>query len=230
MEQNHKYLDLIIKLGILTAIIWFAFFKYEGNKIPQQYWQDKHFKTDTINIPIDYSKIKVPEFRYGVLPKIVLNYIDSSHQHIHVHGNDSLLTVIDSLKHRITKINAEYLKIYPKAAKILYGQFSGDSIRLDLLAIDGKVRSQIYLTNYLGFKYQYLSETNEFRAQKIKIDNPLRKELYVWGGYDLLVGKPQLGTDYSIYKGNLRLRALGSVYVSDKPQPSLGIGIGYKIK
>src|SRR5688500_4751238 len=103
-----------------------------------EYWEKNNFRTDTIIVDFDYSKIPSPVYQYTVPPATVHVFNPTTQPaHVIVVRDSSLFRVIDSLKNEITEIHENYLKLYPKAPKILYGAFSGDSLRLDLLDITG---------------------------------------------------------------------------------------------
>jgi len=230
MESFHKWAQSIMCLAILALVSWFIF-KPQSTQIPTalEYWQKRGFKTDTTIIKLDY-KIPNPIFKFTVPPAQVYSYntpVPITGISIKLH--DSLIQVIDSLHKHITTINSKYLKQFPNENKILYGAFTGDSLRLDLLHTDGGIRSDRYGVNYSKFKYQYLNGI--LHADPIKSDKGKNysTQLYGYGGYDFL-GKPILGADYNLFKNNWRLKGNSFITIDKNPSLSLQGTIGYRIK
>jgi hypothetical protein len=220
-------------LLVIVVIVMFWLDRKDQDIVQKEYWENPNFRTDSTEVYIDYDKIPKPEFPNYVPPVYVINYIDSTKNlnNVHLVMNDSLLTVIDSLSMSITQISQAYFKRYPNASKIIYAEFSRDTIRLDLLGIDGAFRQNTFGVNYDRFDYQL--RDNEFRASEKPAG--AGQPNYVWGiygfaGYDIKLGSPILGADYSIYKGRLRLRTESYITLSSDTQLYFNANLGYKIK
>lgn len=227
MDKILKWLPTVL---VLAAII----FVYLAGRRDQrkteellQYWQKKGFKTDTVYVDVDYSKIPKPIFKYEVPPQKVYTYPQEQVNHIKVILSDSLIQIIDSLENRITQLSVDYLKLYPSASKLIYAQFSLDSLNLDLLSIDGRLRSHVYPWDLTQFRYQWVD--GEMRAEKVS-RKITRAELYGSGGYDLAFKAPILGIDYSVYRGSFRFRASSHLSIERNPEFSASGTIGLKIK
>jgi len=197
-----------------------------------EYWENKNFKTDSITLDIDYSKIPKPTYDYKVPPAKVYNYTNTIIKNVSVTVNDSLISVIDSLTGKIDSISLEYLKISPNSAKLLYGEFTLDTIKLDLLNISGNTQTIVYPVNYSRFSYQY--QNNEFRANKNSQLSPksfsLSPVFYLLGGYSLLQTSPYVGLEITTNPlSRLRIHTTSFVLIRQSPYFNLNIGVGYRL-
>ncbi len=223
------WLNLLLTLTILVALyfLWIDAHERDGllKRDLKQYWQVKGFKTDTIKVEIDYTKLPKPKFEFVVPPAEVITFKPTNFDGRTVKLRDSLLTVIDSLENHIYTINTLFLKIEPTASKLLYAEFKFDSIRLDLLSTQGRVYSSRVATDYANFQYQF--QDGEFRASAVKPRSKnLHALLYSYVGYGT---KPIIGADYFLYKNKWRLGADARLYISEQPLFYLTGTIGYKL-
>jgi hypothetical protein len=225
----------IIQVVIVALVVYGLFFKKDTSLDEvKEYWENKEFKTDTVNLQIDYTKIKMPEFKYDVPPAKVYNYYSKDStvlSHTSLVMDDSLLTVIDSLQKNITKISIDYLKLYPNASKIIYGAFTNDSVRFDLLAITGVTSSISYGVNYERYRYQYIE--GSFKADPITStvqEKKLRTMTYGFLGYDVNRSTPLVGIDYSLFWRKFRVQAGTSITLDNTPTFIINGNIGFKIK
>jgi len=233
MENLRKWGSLIVQIAIIGLIIFFYLDRKDQDAKAKEYWENPNFKTDSTTVFVDYSKLPTPEYENYVPPRYVINYIDStkSYQSREVVMDDSLLSVIDSLNGEITKISLAFLQQHPDASKLIYGEFSGDSLRLDLLGIDGSIRQNSFGVNYDRFRYQF--REGNFRADELpkKVGHASYvSNLYGHTGYNFQLSSPILGLDYSISKGRFRLRGDASFTLSNDTQFILKTDIGYKLK
>jgi hypothetical protein len=218
-------------LSVAIAItLWLLFQKQDAfQKESREYWEDKGFTTDTLKVQYQYilpapSKKEVP-------PLKVIQYTDPPAKEYHYKTivlNDSLLKVIDSLEKEIIVINERYLKIFPKAHKLIHGKFSGDSLRLDVLDIEGHLSTIIYGVNYDRFTYQW--RDNELKADPLRGNTRINSSLYGYGGYDVTLSSFVLGGDYSVYRNNWRLKANIFGTIEKTPQASVQVNLGYRIR
>lgn len=216
-----------IVLLILIGLIYLDFRKKD--EAIKEYWENKSFKTDSIKVSIDYTKLKTPTFNYTVPPVKVITY-QAEAPKVSINLNDSLLYVIDSLKNHIYAINTLYIKLYPDAPKLLYAQFTADSIRLDLLSTKGRVYSSRVAVNYAEFQYQY--KDDNYKAEAFRKNAPkegLHGLLFGYAGYGLVSRAPAIGADYSIYFKSFRFRADSYVTIEEKPSFNVLGSIGYKL-
>lgn len=223
------YFEIAWKLAIVGLLVYFFFF-YMPDRIKQdrEYWEHTNFKTDTVYYRISYDSMPRPIFKYVVPPKLVINYIDSTRvEHIHIDMSDSLIKVTDSLKNEITRITTRYLKLYPKAPKLIYGEFQKDSMRLDFLNISGRISTELYPLNYNKFNYQY-TETG-LRADPLK-QPKVNYDWYVFGGFDLAQANALVSTEYSLHRGNYKLQGFTNVYITKEPRLFLGAKLGYRLR
>jgi hypothetical protein len=228
-------IQTLLLIGILALLAYVVFFMPDNTDTLLEYWENKDFKTDTVIYEVDYTKLPKPEYKNYVPPAVVINYIDSTkviENTRYVQADDSLIQVIDSLTDEITKISLAYLKLYPSAPKFIYGEFTGDSLRFDLLAIGGQISSHRYGVNYQRYSYQWSSEDGlkAGDAYKPSFSDILKKSaLYGNAGYSLSIGKPYISLDYNIYLKKLRFQADGFLSVEQEPQFIFNLGAGYKI-
>lgn len=226
MENFRKWLQLILIVGIIAFLIWFYFDRKDQDKVTQEYWENPNFKTDSIKVDVDYTKLPTPVYKNYVPPKIVVEYTPPD-IHTSISLNDSLITVIDSLKKELYTINALYLKLYPTASKLIYGEFNRDSIRLDLLGINGEVTTNYWGTNYQRFTYQY--RDGQLRAESVPAldERKYFTEVYGYAGYSL--GGPTLGADAALYKAKWRLGANAFMTIRQQPTFNLQGTVGYRL-
>ena len=227
----------VIMLVLAGLLAYSVFFKPDNTNELKEYWESKSFKTDTVEVKVDYSQLPKPIYKNYVPPAVVVNYVDSTktinnHKQVIV-SNDSLLQVIDSLQNEITEISLDYIRRYPSSPKLIYGEYSGDTARFDLLEIDGQIRTYKYGVNYTRFGYQWLSSA-DFRAHTITrttFSELLEKStLYGNAGYSFTLAKPFISMDYSLYKRRYRLDFDTRMTLENSPVFRFDVGLGYKIK
>lgn len=228
-----KHINILL-LALMGLLIWGLFFKTDPTiEQIKEYWESSDFKTDTLIMEVDYTKLPIPQFKYKVPPVIVRNYYQKDStiiNNIHLVSNDSLLTVIDSLKMKITEISVDFIKLYPDASKLIYAEFTSDSITLDLLQTSGNIQGLTIGTNYNRFTYQY--RDGAFRAEPVEYKRPNKFESATYGfvGYDILARAPLIGADHSIHWRKWRLQANIAGSIETTPQWILIGNLGYKIK
>jgi hypothetical protein len=140
------------------------------------------------------------------------------------------LQVIDSLTNTITNISSLFLKLYPTNPKLIYGEFNMDSLRLDILNIDGKIYSERYANNYSKFKYQWQDGKLKANPIKPKFGRNWSHAAYAYLGYDITKATPSLGADYSIKYRKVRLAAESWVTIQNTPQFTARATIGVRFK
>lgn len=233
MDNFIKLLQTIIIIIILGLLLWFIFFKAPKREQElRQYWEAKDFKTDTVHVDVDYTKLPRPEYKNYVPPAVVVEYkAPAINNQISVNLDDSLIQVIDSLQNTITNIHQAYLQLYPQASKLIYGNFSQDTLKLDVLLTSGRIQSQVYPVDYARFRYQYIN--NEFQAHRYETrthKESLHGVLYGYAGYGFARNwSPLIGLDYSLYKGRLRAGVNGLITLHQDPQPIFMGTIGYRL-
>lgn len=228
MHSKYQLIRDLIFLILILIALYLIFFRPE--KPTKEYWENSNFKTDTVIVSFDYSKVKMPDFKFNVPPVKIIQYQTTPAPHVSITMDDSLITVIDSLTNKITTINALYLKLYPDAPKLIYGNFTADTIQVDLLDKSGSISTSKVAVNYARFQYQF--KDNTFRAQELR-QNPLSKDLrgvlFGYAGYDLISTSPIVGADYSIFKGRFRLQANSLITIQQQPTGYIGGTIGFKL-
>lgn len=234
MKNVHQYAPVLLQVIILLLLyIFFVKPHSQTEANLKEYWENKKFKTDSVKVDVDYTKLPQPTFKYQVPPAFVFDYtkippsVNSTHI---VVKNDSLLQVIDSLTKQVTAISALYLKLYPGNPKLLYGEFSPDSARFDLLSIDGKIRSNRYAVNYLKFTYQWNDGNLKANPIKEKFGKNWSHGAYAYGGWDFMGGVPNLGADYSIKYRKIRLSAESWVTLEKEPKFTARATAGIRLK
>jgi hypothetical protein len=232
MTKILEILKMLIVIAILALLAWFVFWKAPKDKeADYQYWEALDFKTDTVHVDVDYSKLPKPSFKFDVPPNKVINYqAPEVNPYIRIDLNDSLIRVIDSLKGAITEISLLYLKLYPEAHKLIYAEFTQDTFKLDLLSTTGRIFTQVYPVDYARFQYQYKDNkvsATEVRKKASKQD--MHGALFGYAGYGVTSTSPIIGLDYFVYKGKFRLGGSSFITVEQEPQFILNGTIGYKL-
>jgi hypothetical protein len=183
-------------------------------------------------VDVDYSKLPTPTYENVVPPVSVIEYkAPAISNKISVNLDDSLIHVIDSLKNHIYTINALYLKLYPEAPKLIYGEFQKDSLKFDILTTAGTINRVQVATNFDRFKYQY--RDNVFRADEIK-QSPSKKglhgNLYGFTGYEFTRGTALLGLEQSLeLSGRFQLKGNTFLTIEKEPQFRLMGVVEYKL-
>lgn len=224
INQITEALKLIF-MGLLVFFLWVNGKNQQKVVERMEYWENTKFKPDTINLTIPYTSIVNPQYEFKIPPATVIQYAPTPLPKVSVTLNDSLLIVNDSLQKVITQINTTYLKQFPTRPKLLYGDFTGDSLRLDFLNINGLVTTEKYGVNYQRFKYQW---DWSFRADPPKLKNQLKHESLLFTG--LQYTSPLIGGEYRISRNHLEARGLGQLVIQRQPQVQLQLTIGYKFK
>lgn len=190
-----------------------------------EYWEKAAFKTDTIHLTIPYTQVTNPTYKFTVPPATVIQYQSPNLPQVSVSLNDSLLIVNDSLRKVITNISTLYLKQFPEKPKLIYGSFSGDSLRFDFLRIDGSISTENYGVNYNRFKYQW---DGSFRADPINTKPKLAQATFIHGG--LQNSFPLLGAEHRVQLRKWEARGMGQLLINKSPQAQFQLTIGYKIR
>lgn len=236
MKMKINLKNIITFLLVIVGIWIILHLKMCHGKDPIEYWQDPNFKTDTIVIKEPYA-VKGDSFPYKVAPKIVYRYLPSIDNGYKVKcSSDSLLSIIDSLGKQITSINKKYLTLFTEANKLIYGKFRSDSIRFDFLKTDGNIFSEIYLTNYQKFEYEY--RENQFRAKELPEPllptnlpkQKINQSLYASGGYEVFGKTPTISLDYYLRYKKFQLTVEPMVFLKSNPSLMLNTKLGIKLK
>ena len=195
--MNYKT-PLLILFFILWAIsLWFVKDRTGKARSDKAYWRKENFKPDTVYLT-EYVPSIYPEYREGVKPKTVTMFMAIPPPKNFLTFQDSLLRVIDGLRgqqpdkgtntNTITIdtvfIKPEFLQLYPKANKLLYLGLTKDTLTLDLLGVNGKIKKEVYPIDASSFKYQY--RTNSLFAEEIKtrqsLEKPKKKPIFRYDG------------------------------------------------
>lgn len=233
--MKQRFESLLFTAGVIALLalgFWLGKYSTEDkHRTALEYWEKKGFKTDTVHVEVDYSKLPIPRFEYKVPPAQIRHYPVpvKDTQFIKITLDDSLLHVIDSLKGTIIAINERYIKFMPKAHKLLYGEFDGDSLQLDVLTIDGKIETQIWGVNYDKFIYQYVD--GSLKAQPIK-SNTKSLDYALYGNAGVLFYTDRaafIGLEGNLYKKRFKLGGELNLTLDKTPQPLLKTSLGYKL-
>src|SRR5690606_20634082 len=169
-------LNTLTTLGVIALLVYgFLLYKRYPKGIEgavAEYWEKRGFKTDTIHVEIDYDKLPKPEFKYVVPPAKVYNYPIPKTPGVEVEVDEQYIRIIDSLQNEITKIHKLYLTYEPRSSKLLWGSFTRDSLRVDLLDITGNIQTLSYGVNYNRFSYQW--REGHLEANPVSYRNPWR--------------------------------------------------------
>ena len=152
-------------------------------------------------------------------------------------GSDSLIKVTDSLQNVLASIDTKFLKLYPKSPKLLSGLFTGDTLALDLLEIDGAIKTTLYLTNYSKYNYQYLDGAIRIKENSKGNSNPIspphktfnHSSFYLTGGYSVITPSPILGLDYVFLRKKFIFQTSANSMITSKPGYVVLAKVGYKI-
>lgn len=238
MDKLIKVLQLLVIITILGLLIWFIFFRSPGEtqslkNQAREYWENPKFETDTVVYQVDYSKLPKPIFKNYVPPAQILQYIDSTYKDMYrleIRKSDSLLLLTNRLTGERDSISRLYITQFISASKLIYGSFKSDTLTLDLLGIDGSLITSVYPVNYARFSYQY--RDGRFLAQPNKpkkVVSNFNGVLYGYAGYAFTSKAPNIGLDYSLSKGKIRLQANTFITVEQSPEFYLGLNAGYKL-
>jgi hypothetical protein len=154
---------IVSALFIGAYIAYDVFVRNPREAKENAYWRDKSFKPDTTIIEKFTNTVRGNE----AVPPATVNYYsttdDSKNARI-LQLLDSALKVIDTLTKRDFTIKKEYITQYPTSNKLIRGKFTKDSLQLDLLGIDGKLKTEYYPADYSHFDYYY--QNNSLRASE----------------------------------------------------------------
>lgn len=114
----------------------------------------KVFVYDTIKSTID---IPTKVTYYDTIPE------KDTSLHVLVFHDTIRLVKHDTL---IQEINPAFLTLFPTSPKLILGEFSNNSIALNLLGIDGSVVSKQYNTDYTKFNYEFSGSELKFYPLK----------------------------------------------------------------
>lgn len=236
MEKVKTYLiaGLSIVILILLLLQNCKGPKVEEDKGPKPYWFNPNFKTDTIRVPKPFV-VKGDSFVYLVPPKIIILYRDTNlSPGVFVKcDKDSLITLVDSLGKELQKIDKKFLTNYPKSFKLIRGLFKSDTLKMDFLKEDGKFQTEIFLTDYRRYKYEY--HDNKLRADSIpleadKVKSKLTNSIFGNGGYMVLTKQPFLSLDYYLRYKKFQLNAEAGFTIQQQPTLLLSGKLGFQIR
>lgn len=233
-----------IVVGILVALLGVGGYMYYTNskalkeeKAHVQYWETEGFKTLMDTLDIRYSSYidKRPVYNITVPEKEILTFKNENPLNRSlIKANDSLYQVVDSLGAVISNLDRKYITLYPDNPKLLSGFFSRDSLRLELLNIDGTITSHLWLTDYERYKYGFKNNTlttarlPEPPLVKRKFISLLEHDLFTHVGYDFPLQAGYIQGDYYLHWRKVVFAAhLGST-LERHPNLEARIGFGYK--
>lgn len=197
----------------------------------KQYWEDSNFKTDTIIHKIPYS-LPSQNLYHIIPPKSVLVYY---HDTLKLSVNcDSLIKLIDSLGNVVKVINKSYLSLFPDNPKLLYGKFTSDTLRLDLLKTNGDIYSDIFLVDYSRFKYQWIDGKISTREIPKVLSSPkkslLVNQIFLYGGYSINQKYPIIGGSYLFGINRFVLAGEINLPIQKIQNPEILGKVGYLIR
>jgi hypothetical protein len=223
-------------IAIVIGLIYLIFIKPSESEELAEYFKDKAYVTDTIRVPVPYS-VPRDSFIYKVPPHTVFTYEASIPEWYFNNLRDSLIRLYkitvkgDTV---IKEIKPDFITLYPEASKLIYAEFHRDSIKMDLLKVDGKIYTNFYPLNYNRYSYQWMD--NSLRAEEVKklpMNSSSKRFLvssFVYGGYDFMMSNPIIGIDGAIYKNRYRMGANVNLGIDKTPYLQPTITIGYKLK
>lgn len=139
---------------------------------------------------------------------------------------DSIIVILDSLRKQA--IHQNFLKLYPDKPKLIYSDLTSDTIRFDLLGIDGIIKSRrypIYLEDYTynfdGSDFNRVSKNN---SNKLKPNLLINASINTQSGFSVL---PQILI--SRQNSNFSFSAGPRVFFRENPF-SFEFNVGYKVK
>lgn len=163
---------------------------------------------------------------YDTIPGDALIQLELMHDTLKLVKHDTVLQ----------EVNSNFLTLFPTSPKLIFGQFTTNSITLNLLGIDGKVVGKQYNTDYSKFNY-------EFSGSELKF-YPLKKTgNFIQQGLAALTTSAFMETYYNpIDKGatmrleyNIMYKRIGATthftFSTDQiPHANIGLGVRVQLK
>lgn len=145
--------------------------------------------------------------------------------------NDTLvITKHDTI---IRKISPDFITAFPDAPKLILGEFSKNSISLNLQGIDGHIVTKDYIPNYSKFQYEFSG--NELRYIPLPgttgisgFFKKIKTDAYMSTTYNPFTNGATMRIDGSLMYKRLGLTVFGSF--STDQTPKLNSGIGFRVK
>lgn len=164
----------------------------------------------------------IENIRDGMLDSIIEAY---EHDTLKVFIHDTLITQYTPL----------FLKLFPKAPKLIDSRFSKDSIRFDVLDDNGQLHTKIYNPDFNNFTYEFLN--GELRSTPVpgvpflsSLPKLFTTEGYIASTFNPLARTAMLRVDYSLmYKGWIGGTVYGQLR-TNVPFGDAGIGLRVKFK
>lgn len=219
-----------ITIGVLVT---HYFLTRPGPQTTQgDYIKDPKFKTDTVYLPGTYIHDSIP-YAIHVKPKVVVEYQPTT-----------LLPKAKPLSWlTIGKAN-QYLnpiltvKSDSSGYRIIYGELSKDTIRLDFQQDNQTPHTEYVISDYSKYKYQILN--NSIFAKEIPTTNTqgnIKKEsifrydgTYLLSGYEMSEKHVSIEAQTGFNLGRLRVNGFVGVPLNQpKTNPGYGFKVGYKI-
>lgn len=184
----------------------------------------KVFVYDTVKAPIDVPTlvtqyITVPQ-RDTVATLLIL------HDTIRIYH-------IDTLEHEIP---ATFITTFPESPKLILGEFSTNSLSLNLLGTDGLLVKKQWNVDYSKYSYEF-SGTELHNYPLPKTENIISRTInqfttssYMYAYYLPFTQGATIKLDYTIAYKRLGLGVYGSFTTSTLPLFSAGIGLRAQIK
>lgn len=235
---------LIAALVIMAAFNIYCYRKYAvSSERAAAYWRKEASKPDTVYSKDHYTDIPRPYYPEYMRPDTVYYYpiLPKDQAAKSTVGFDTLglLSVYDSLTRVRTPISKNYLTQYPSANKLIHGTFNSDKIRLDLLGIDGLIKTETYPVDFSSYKYQYIN--NSFRVEELsaseKKKNTQVKSKFYNGTYaeyqrDFIHGGNDLRISSHIDLWKIRLGGFAQQPLTpgiNGTKPQAGVTVGIKL-
>jgi hypothetical protein len=180
-----------IIIGLIFALafsIIFNLYSYQKFAVTSAkdaaYWKQQAFKVDTTFTHEHYIYPALPPAAENMPPKTVeiFDKPTPESQHASV-GFDTLgmISLYDSIARARTPIDRLYLTQFPKANKLINGQFGHDSVNLTMLSIDGLIKTEKYPVDLSLYKYDFrnnLMNATELSASEKKKYTQKKSNLY----------------------------------------------------
>lgn len=226
-----EILRLILITLVVVGVMWY--FQRKTDDKLADYFKDNNFKTDTLVIKEEY---RLPQTRveYTLQPYTVYQYqpFDTTLiKNILIQYADSLIRIMDNNTGEVTEINPDFLKLYPKNPKLIYGSFNRDSIRLDLLNLSGEIFTQVYPTDFNRYSYVYQNGKMglNFYPELPHFQKKFQSSLYTGVGYDLFAQSPLISGSYNIGHKRFQIRAQSDLLIQSSPELRGSLYLNYRL-
>lgn len=199
-----------------------------------EYWENPNFRPDSITLNHTYT-VDIPPLPQQIPPNVVVNYQPPDNGNGLIVDSTKWVKVIDSLENVVDSFVTSFITSFTTSPKLLRGDFSSDTVSLDLFYPNGQLQAKTYPVNYKRFNYRFSNGEMSVQERVLEPDkfslNNIAHHLFVGAGYDI-TQTPLASFDYEAEYRRLNANLQTNLLFPSTDPPILEVRarLRYKLK